>query len=345
MIVKLNTLEEVPSLLEAKNYKCSLDSSIKDMLEHSENCKLNMVRDLVDSGDIEANQEGFLYYLARAYSLHQKIILAPHDFWYIILSEISKIILANPDKCRSAFTSSSEKVEIVIHSGDISIDPLELLKVLKSYVPSNTDIFFPAFSTSTESYNIAAAATFAGGLKLYYNYSTYCCGIPEIKLTGTIADWKAIGNNLLFVCDLFKSCGVTSYENKELNTWLSDVVGIIEEICQGLYGQDISEFMKNIFSLKNIGSGGQKQITGWISKVYCAVCAVPMLENFSLCIGVLPYTNRETGKKYIAAHGLFNTKRDAEGFTYPDYGQVIFEVLPNSYSAQRELLRNLLSRD
>jgi hypothetical protein len=332
LIIKLNTLEEIPAVV---SYKYPLDSTIRPKLESSEGCKLNIVRNLVDSEDIESNQEGFLYYLARAYSLHRKVTLAPHDFWYIILSEISKIILANPDKCCSAFTSSSEKVEIIIPSVDISINPLELLKVLKNYVPSNTDIFFPAFSTSTESYNIAAAATFAGGLKLYYNYSTYLCGIPEIKVTGTTADWEAIASNLSFVCGLFEKCGVSHYENRRIEDWLIDVTNIIENIRSGLSGTDISEFMKDIFSLKNIGSGGQKKITGWISKVYCGVCEVPMLENFSLCIGVLPYIHRDTGKKYIAAHGLFNTKRDAEGFTYPDYGQIIFEILPNSYSAEK----------
>jgi hypothetical protein len=344
MIIKLNDNVEIQEAPRDKEYNEDLFRHLKSKLEKSEDCHLNIVRRIVDSDAIIDTQIGYLYYLAKAYSLHKKVTLSPHDFWYIILSEISKIIIANPEKCRSLFTSSSEKVEISIPTGDVTeIDSVELLKALKNYVPVNTDIFLPKFSTATESYDIAAAATFAGGLKLYYNYSTYCCGIPEIKVTGTIADWKTIIDNLSVFCGYLKERNILEYENRKLSKWQSDVSEIIDMICLGLNGEDITDFMKDIFSLKNIGSGGQKKVTGWISKIYCAICEVPMLENFSLCIGTLPYTNKETGRKFIAAHGLFSTKKDIEGFTYPDYGHVTFEIVNKTVDQLGKLIVNVIS--
>jgi len=344
MIIKLNDKIEVMEEHRNRDYNEYLFRHLKSVLEKSEDCHLNIVRRIVDSDVIEDNQIGYLYYLAKAYSLHKKVTISPHDFWYIIISEVSKIILANPDKCRSLFTSSSEKIEIVISTGDLTeIDPIELLKVLRGYIPTNIDIFLPKFSTNTESYNIAAAATFAGGLKLYYNYSTYLCGIPEINVAGTIADWQTIVSNLSVICGYLKERNITVYETKKLSKWESDISEIIYKICQGLSGIDISVFMKDIFSLKNIGSGSQKVLTGWISKVYCAVCAQPMLENFSLCIGTLPYTNKETGRKFIAAYGAFNTKRDSEGFTYPDYDHITFEVVDKTIDQLGKVIVNAIN--
>src|ERR1700733_9238119 len=70
-------------------------------------------------------QQSFLYGLSTTYSLHRKISFGPHDLWYVILTEIARLVNASPDKYRHLFTKSPEKIDIKVFSTDPSILPLE----------------------------------------------------------------------------------------------------------------------------------------------------------------------------------------------------------------------------
>ena len=326
LIIKLNS-----NLKEGEPWrKCTQKNIIDDLIEDTVQKKvghqLTLIKGLLDTDEVDSHQKGYLYYLADCYSLHKKVTLSPSDIWYTILTEITSIIHTNSDKCQDLFTTSDKKIDISIHQEKAAeINPQKLLEKLKDYIPTNVDLFLPIFSTDTEAYKVASAAAFAGGLTMYYNYFTYLCGIPEIKIVGTIMDWTTIKNNLSTICTIFDEKGIKAHENKSLSKWSSDISHIIDMICNGLKGEDITEFMKDMVRIKNIGSGSEMIINGWISNIYCSECDLKKLENFSLCLGILPYKELSSGIEYVAVHGLFSTKRDYEGFTYPIYDYFIFE--------------------
>ena len=288
--------------------------------------RYQILRKLSDTEDVEGIQSGFLYLLSDAYSNHRKIVLAPHDIWYIILTELTLIIEANVNKCRPLFTRSDEKVEILIQTDDVTtIHPYEILEKLKLLVPVDIDLFLPQFSTATNRYNLAAAATFAGGLKHYYNYMTFCCGIPEIKITGLREDWELLAHNMKDICMMLDQLGVEVFEKRKIVDWYNDVVNVVAEIIMSLDGSPNFDFMKSIFTQKNVGSGGELNVSGWITRVFCAICSSPKIENFAATWGMLPYKNLETGREFLGVHGAFNRKRDEDGFVYASYDEVLFE--------------------
>jgi Domain of unknown function (DUF4419) len=327
MIIKINSdlKEEIDCHDELTEDKLvNFYSEIKTKVENKDQ-KCFLIRGISDS-KIENIQMGYIRFLSSAYSLHQSIILAPHDIWYLILTELSKIIEANVEKCRPMFTNSQEKIEIrVLKQEEERINPLFLLDELTKLVPVDTNLFFPNFSTTTIKSQIASAATFAGSLKHYYDYCMLMCGIREIKITGTINDWNKISSNLKVIESLFHKHDVTVHKEKVLVDWYNDVQEITNNIYKCLNGEDNVEFMKGIFTQKNVGSGSQLRIDGWITKVFCEVCDFPLITNFSSNVGILPYKDLDNEREFIGVHGLFLKKRDEDGFVYPDFEEIIFE--------------------
>ena len=154
--------------------------------------------------DLERTQMGYIGLVSEAYNHHEKLRVTPHDLWFIVMTQIAKIVNANSDTCRPLFTASDEKIEILVPTGDVTtIDPVRLLQYLASLVPTKSTLFVPELSTADLYARMAMAAVFADAVQSYYDYSTFCCGIPEIEVTGTTEDWQLLTTNSMAISELF----------------------------------------------------------------------------------------------------------------------------------------------
>ena len=269
--------------------------------------------------DFERPALGFVGVLAYAYSNHEKVIVAPHDLWLIITSELAKYVSANSEACRSLFTASDTKIDILIPTGDpTEIDLHRLISELKGLVPIDVDTFFPKFSTTPEYAELAFAATFCDMVQDFYSYSTFLCGIPEIKLAGTYHDWYEMLLHIVALDELFK-------DHAKVTWYLSKVAVIVENIAMSFTEVDV-EFWKSIFRSKNVGSGGQLDIDGWIVQLFMEKRETNRLESFQNTHGVIPYTNKTTNRKFKALHGVLGLCRDEHDFVYAGYGRAVYEV-------------------
>lgn len=272
--------------------------------------------------DSEALAEGFLATLAYAYSKHEKIVLAPHDIWFIVLGEIATAVNAAPEKYTKFFTSSPEKQKISVPTNDpTAIGPVAVINELRSKINLPLEMFLPELSTADRSARTAMAAMFCDTVKSYYSYMTYCCGIPEIKVTGTIQDWTALVESSRLLQGAFLGDRVT----EEMATYMGQVHDRLREILWHVCSEPDAAFWSNIFTTKNIGSGGQLEISGWIKDFYFG-SRPNQLENFTRTMAVLPYTSLDTGRSFVAVHGAFSQTRDDEGFLQSSYGHVVFET-------------------
>ena len=281
--------------------------------------------------ELEKAHHGFVGLLSTAYSNHEKIAIAPHDLWFIFLTELAKIVNSNSAVCKPLFTRAEgdEKIRILVPTADITkIDANAVMDVLHGLVPTDVNMFIPQLSTSTPEVKMAMSATFADMVQSYYSYETMMCGIPEVKITGTFADWRA----MVVACSNLAStfAGIGLIEVMEYVLRVGDIfVTIAAHKGDYLTAQPESpeDWHRGIFTSKNIGSGSELQIDGWITQLFFKQHPINKLANFTSTYGVIPYVNTETGRQFKSAHGAFAQLRDDEGFIYAGYTQSVYEVL------------------
>jgi hypothetical protein len=280
-----------------------------------------LLYDLGLSLDVVGINIGFLGFMSSAYSNHLKIAISPHDLWYVVLTELGAIIAENVEACRPLFTRSESKVEILVPTGDVTDLPLEaVIEQLTNLIPVDIKKFIPELSTLESHSRLALYAALCDGVSPYYSYSTFCCGLPEIKVEGTPDDWDKICSCAVSLMSLFDSVKV-----KQASDYLFEALGVLVTFFEASKGNVNLDSWLDIFTQKNVGSGGELMINGWITKLFAYKCDMPKLENFSANIAKVDYKNVETGREFISLHGGFESTRDCLGFHRIKYSHLVFE--------------------
>jgi len=261
---------------------------------------------------------GFLELLSRCYKFHNPMSIKPDDIWFIIQNELTKIINKNPENFRKYFSENENKVEILIPTNDVeNINIFSLMESLSNRLKFDYNNWCIEFSTSDLTSLMCQFATLAESASNYYNYSTFLCGLPKIKILGTDEDW----NKILTSVDKLKNVFIDT----EIEIYLNKIYELVKNICKN---RNV-DFWKNIFTQKNIGSGGDLIIDGWILDLFYESEKIKLkkLENFLFTYATIPYKNIDTGRKFKSIYGAFNFKQDYEGFYVTQYDYAIFEIL------------------
>lgn len=279
---------------------------------------------LGSSIDLEAVQilnEGYMGILSNAYSRHEKIEIAPHDFWNLVLLEITAFIAVNVDRCRPLFTTSNEKTELLVPtSSATSIHIPGIIELLRAHVPVDIDTFLPELSTHTEMSRLTMYASFCDAVSPYYSYGTFCCGIPEIRVTGTKEDWQGLADRAREISLMFLSVDML-----QATAYMVDVASLFKDIVKSFdFPADAARsFWSDIFRQNNVGSGGQLDINGWILRLMYEKHA--RLENNMARVAKIPFFNIETKRKFTGVFGPFEQLRTADDFIKTGYASFLFE--------------------
>lgn len=323
MIIKLNT-----ELVESPNRSYSYD--IKTMLERELNPYRRekytaMYKAIGDVPESTLREPGLVGLLSDAYSFHRKVAIAPQDVWMLLISEIAIEVKGQPDLYRELFTDSDSKKELSVASGSMIEIPMDALSdLLGKNVNFDMSCLFPKFTTSTEITDEMTQALFCDMASPYYSYSMFCCGIPEIKLLGTLEDWKTLFDHWCMVGPL-----LTQY-NESLIEYFVRVEDTLIEFVMTFTDEESNnvEFWKNIFTQKNVGSGGDLVIDGWISSLFIKNHGLKKIDNYTTTNAIVKYEQKQTGRKFAAVYGGYHHVRDDDGFIRLEYSKYIFEELP-----------------
>lgn len=260
---------------------------------------------------------GLFGLLSLAYTYHLPVQIRPDDFLYLIQTEITKIINENPKQYKNLFTDSDEKKTLMIPTGSvIDIDPEVVVKVLTSYIKFSPYSWINIFSTTDGNSIVAQYATLAESAGNYYNYVTYLCGIPSIKLLGTIDDWGSLFYHLKYnLKSIFKNTDVEKY--------LDSIFELLFNVC---YNRD-KEFWIDIFSQKNVGSGCDLSINGWIKNFYSEQPELPKIDNFKYNYSSINYKNEETNREFTQIIGPFKYIENPDGYWSVDFTKIIYEKI------------------
>jgi hypothetical protein len=271
---------------------------------------------------------GFLNTLSTAYDRHYSIVLHPHDLWYIVLTQMAEEIKDNAYEYRELFTSTEEKQMITVaqdHPTDINV--AELIAQLKMRVPGGpetVELFLPELTTITPEARLAHAAAFVSTVSQYYDYGMFCCGIPSIDLRGSKYDWKLLAGNCEELIGFFS--GIK--RAKVLTKYLGKVKKIFELILQ-TYTHDpelSKDFWKDIYRQKNVGSGGDLSVNGWIKEFYIKGDN-SLLKSFHDTMSAFTYVNLSTKEKFVMVHGAFGANFVADHTLEAAYDHVTYQLL------------------
>ena len=266
--------------------------------------------DTIDQG-AQHYHANYMSYLEKCWADHLGVVITPDIIWYTLLCELSVMVKTAPDSFRDLFTKSDKKEEIIVFSESVNVIPLDtLISALKGKVPTDTEAFFPEFSTRTPRSFHAFQAAFCDMCSPYYNYSMMMCYIPLVDVRGTLDDWKKLSNKW---GNLAKLIGI--------NTWTEKVSGILTSLVQNF--QD-KEFWKRIFAIKHCGSGGQIEVFGWFVDLFQIQPQVKFVENYSPHVSVVKYKQLDLNQKFEMSVGIFASKME-DSLLVPDFSFVINE--------------------
>lgn len=265
--------------------------------------------------------KGFIGLLSHAYSYHKKLAIAPHDIWSIIIGDLVKYVGKNSEQFRSLFTQSTEgKTTIIIPSGSLTEIPMSSLSdAVKNSVLFDANLLTPAFSTNKDIHTEYFQALLCDLASPYYDYSMFCCGIKAIKLLGNKDDWELLISNYNTLMNLF--CEL----DQNLIQHFNNVSYILENIIETFDG-DKTNFWQDIFTQKNVGSGGDLTVDGWITELFIEVRSFAKIQNFTTDYAIVKYEQLQTKEKFAALYGGFDYVTDEEGFIKLNYSKHIFRL-------------------
>jgi hypothetical protein len=257
----------------------------------------------------DAFHSNYLEYLEICWGRHYGAVVSPHILWNVVLCELCTLIAEQPNKYRKLFTKSESKIEVSV-PGDTILNLSAIIECLRALVPTDSDLFMPKFTTSTQGSLIADRVAFCDMVSPYYSYSMYLCGIPKIRVDGTPQDWEDFQTRLAKLAELLP----------DASKYLLRVKARIE-----LMSTEDPAFWTKMFRLKECGSGHQATVEGWITEFFRKTPeGIAYVCNFPTCVSLAKYKQLETKQNYKLKTGLFASTLEDE-ILIPDFYQLIME--------------------
>jgi hypothetical protein len=266
-LLPLQSYEDIVKDLIRKDYKVSgFPPHVQAAHDPEFNiiAKNNVPEDLVTFG-----YHSFFNGMYSAYAEHRPFTLSPDMMWLLICQGFSNHVNANSEKLRSLFVDFSGKTSLVVRNDKISLDDPnspwqdvfpEFDKQIAEYTgPEITNALTANFSTTTPTTKIASQITTLAAFKSYFEYIVIMigCGIPQVTLEGTPADWQKV---------LDKTQTLRKYE---LAWWVDAITPVLKNIVAASKGKKDPVFWQTMFKYHTVNRYmARTTMDGWIVKFF-----------------------------------------------------------------------------
>jgi len=214
-------------------------------------------------------ENGFVGGVFESYNNHHDLILRPDDVWISILTQFSSYVNANAEQLRKLFVTFDGKEQLVsFHAGVLRSAPYDefaeaMVKQISEKIIDGAmaNWIIPEFTTTTKTDKIAASIIMMSTMKKYFDYKCCLrCGIPNVKMLGTVNDWKNLRK---------RAAELVKYDNNSglLIKWHAMLDPILENFVQSITDTPNIDWWNRITSYYRGGSG-PSYLSGWIS-VFC----------------------------------------------------------------------------
>lgn len=319
IVINVEKLKKPDTLLPVSNY----DGILKDLIRRDHHVwgypparqaaldpKFNIVAKSAVEGDlVYYDFHPFFWGMYHAYADHRPFALSPDMMWLLICQGFANHVNNNAEKLRSMFVNFSGKTTLLVQSNSITLDNPdspwqeifpEFSRQISNYTGKElTDALTADFSTTTPTTKIASQITALYAMKSYFDFIVLYigCGIPQVTLEGTPADWQKV---------LDKTEALRKYQ---LDWWVDKMEPILKKIIKASKGEKDKEFWQTMFKYHSIKRYGAKNIIdGWMVKFFPYTKNGHRLGLDSLSSGSdLPDEVVKVNLKYIATDGTGNT--------------------------------------
>ncbi len=207
---------------------------------------------------------GFVQGVQYAYAEHRPLVISPDMVWLLIAQGFSIHVNEKYDSLKSmVFTSDKPRDIIVRNDSLITGKASEWEKTIASFSDSvkkytRNDVYnavIQKFSTTTPEITTAYNVTLLESVKKGFNFLAESgCGIPEITLTGSQADWDALPEK----AEALRKFG--------LGKWVDNLKPVLSQFSAAYKGNVDTVFWNAMYkesSMYNIF-----HISGWMLKFF-----------------------------------------------------------------------------
>ncbi|MFK7749522.1 MAG: DUF4419 domain-containing protein [Kordia sp.] len=221
--------------------------------------------------DDNYNSHQFMLMLETAFFNHKPVCISPDTIWLLICQGFSQHIKLHSDRFRHLFTKSNEKETITVRRDDFvlgkknsweEVIPEFTAQISKKINADLHETIVQNFSTTGIKEAIAFELAFMDSMSDYFKYMVISlCGIPEIHITGTVADYTKILD------------AVQQLRSYDLDWWIDCIEPHIQQFIDALQGKHDQDFWTSIY--KHDNESGGPFVTGWMTQFF------PYLETNS----------------------------------------------------------------
>jgi hypothetical protein len=208
--------------------------------------------------------------VAFAYNDHRPLVLSPDMIWVAIVQGLALHINNNAEQLRSKLVSHQGKKRLVVSCdilpGSPENDWEPVIHQFSEFIQQNVNINYAPlvsnFSTTGVTERAACEVALMDAFQPYFEYEASCvCGIPEITLEGTPADWALLREK------------VEALEPFELDWWLPSLRRVSGYFERASRGEIDPQCWQNIYKL--VDAYGGSVMNGWIFKL------IPYLKHYA----------------------------------------------------------------
>jgi len=256
----------------------------------------------VGSGSLIFKLHGFVQALHIAFANHITLSIKPDDIYHIMLEVISSIVNENPEKYRKNLVTFEGKVELKVIRNQFQRNIIlndwescfpEFREKISEFSKINTNL---EFSSSTNIDTLISSVLIMDTFKEYFEYSVCTlCGIPTIKIIGSLEDWKRLKKFAEDTLHIFS-------ENYSKN-----MINILNKFIDSFNDIHDIPFWNSIYKYNGTNGSGSPYITGWVNLLFNKTIEKSRTDHFPSTLCNVPitwkYLTEEIKLKLISGFG------------------------------------------
>ncbi|MEO8699003.1 MAG: DUF4419 domain-containing protein [Kofleriaceae bacterium] len=211
-----------------------------------------------------------------AFRLHRPLVITPDAVWSCLAQSLATHVDMHAETLRPRLVRHAGQLELEVRFDDfIRGDPTNdwsaaidaLTAKLREHLGGRAQLFVADFSTTGPIERTASQVILMSAMRQLFRYSVgSLCGIPEITLAGTVADWVAIRER------------AKAFDDFALDWWLAHLDPVLATFEATARGSIDVEHWKTFYKAE-YESGGERSY-GWFNALFAYTGDPPQRSEF-----------------------------------------------------------------
>lgn len=208
-------------------------------------------------------QHAFATAAKHAFYKHLPLVVRPDDVWFCIMQGVASHIAQNTEALRDRIVAHEGKKKLIVTRPDFFLGQpnpwpeafAAFSAQIGEHVGALRALVSVRFSTSTPTEVAAFDVCLMDAFQGYFDYEMLAgCGIPEITVLGTEADWQSMRSRIALLADY------------DLAWWIDALDPVLARIADTAAGRVDAAFWHSFFRYQS--GSGPAELTGWIVTLF-----------------------------------------------------------------------------